>query len=1175
MAAILPTDLDVLEEHEIPQEFDRKAVLAFIAKTRDAQGAELANAQTVFRLLCDVLKVDPPALKKAGADNPYCFEADVKDGKDSRRMDAYKRGHLIFEAKQGIDPAGLGGHTALAHTKVGHSKNPKGAGVRGTRDWRDKMSSGRIQVGRYAAAVTRRGDPKPPFILLADLGHRLWIWSSFAPDATDDYGDFDEVAGFAWEQLAEPRVFRFLRLIFTAPRDLDEEAAGQRITAAIAADISRLAVALEKREKPDVVGDFLMRCVFTMFAEDVGLLPKRLFIDRVEKWIADKKSGKQDTFVRGLRALWKRMDAGGDLDSGERLRQFNGYLFKNCEPIDLTIPELEILHAAARANWRRVSPAIFGTLLERALSKEERHRLGAHYTPEPYIRRLVDRTIIAPLRAEWDLVRAKMRDATTKSKSPAEGKKKARTLGADFRTKLASIRVLDPACGSGNFLFVALKELKRLEGEVERTLIAIGGYQAPMDYEGSSVHPVQFFGIEVKPWAAKIAELVLWIGYLQWQTSAGRLHRMADPLIKDLHHIEARDALISWGKRTKLLDEDGQPVLRAVGVTDKKAERRMVEVERLTNVKVAPWPEVDFIVGNPPFLGNKRMMDVFGPGYVDAIKGAFPDVPGSADFVMWWWWRAAELVANGKLRAFGLVTTNSITQTFNRTIVAEAMEKKGLRVAYAIADHPWYDEGAAVRIAMSVAAKAPTAALIGAVVDERKTRSAELDLVRVDEHRAEAIHADLSTGAQVLSAVPLKANDGLSFQGITLVGEGFRLERDEVVALGYRPESLPSVLRRYLIGRDIVQRPIERYVIDFDGLTEANARGSHPALFEHVVTKVKPQRDAQNDRQRKEKWWLFGRSGADLRRALGNLDTYIATCRTSKHRLFVQVPTSVLPDTKLVAIALPGPEFLSILSSRVHVAWAMSTGGFLGVGNDSTYNHLDCFGRFPFPVLSDGARARLRALGDSLQQHREARQRESPDLALTDMYNVLEKVARGEKLGTDDEGVATKSLVHTLLDLHRQIDRAVLEAYGWPTDISDEEILTKLVALNAERAKEEAQGIVRWLRPEFQAPQAGTAATLPGAEATPAKAKPAKASTKQSDESVKWPADLPSRIGAVIAALRALEGEATTSELGARFKGAKEEDLAHVLSCVLASERIARVEDEHGERWLLSAAAAV
>lgn len=1172
MAAILPTDLDVLEEHEIPAQYDRKAMLAFIAKTREAQGAELANAQTVFRLLCEALKVDPPGLKKAGADNPYCFEADVKDGKDSRRMDVYKRGHLIFEAKQGIDPAGHGGHTALAHSKAGHSKNPKGAGVRGTSDWRDRMSSGRIQVGRYAAAVTRRGDPKPPFIILADLGHRLWIWSSFSPDAADDYGDFDEVAGFTWDQLAEPRVFRFLRLIFTAPGELDEEAAGQRITAAIAAEISKLAVALEKREKPDVVGDFLMRCVFTMFAEDVGLLPKRLFIDRVEKWIADKKAGKQDTFVRGLRALWKRMDAGGDLDSGERLRQFNGYLFKNCEPIDLTIPELEILRAAAGANWRRVSPAIFGTLLERALSKEERHRLGAHYTPEPYIRRLVDRTILAPLRAEWELVRAQMRDATTKSKTAAEGKKKARALGADFRKRLAGVRVLDPACGSGNFLFVALKELKRLEGEVERALIALGGYQAPMDYEGESVHPVQFYGIEVKPWAAKIAELVLWIGYLQWQTSAGRLHRMVDPLIKDLHHIEARDALISWGKRAPVVDDDGKAVLRAVGVTDKKAERHMVPVERFTSVKVAPWPEVDFIVGNPPFLGNKRLMDVLGPGYVDAIKGAFPEVPGSADFVMWWWWRAAELVAKGKLRAFGFVTTNSITQTFNRAIVADALEKKGLRLAYAIPDHPWYDEGAAVRIAMSVATKAPSAVLFGAVVDERKTRSAELDLVRVDEHRADAIHPDLSTGARVLSAVPLKANEGLSFQGITLVGEGFRLERDEVVAFGYQPERLPPVLRRYLIGRDIVQRPSERYVIDFDGLTEANARASYPALFEHVVVNVKPQRDAQNDRQRKEKWWLFGRSGADLRRAMFELDTYIATCRTSKHRLFTRVPTTVLPDTKLVAIALGGAEFLAVLSSRVHVTWAMNTGGFLGVGNDSTYNHLDCFGRFPFPILSAAARERLRSLGDALQQHREARQREHPDLALTDVYNVLEKVARGEKLSAADEAVATKSLVHTLLDLHRQIDRAVLEAYGWPTDISDEEILAKLVALNAERAAEEARGVVRWLRPEFQAPQAGVEATLPGGDAKAPKSKPGKADSRPTDDVMKWPGDLPARIAAVVAALRALDGEATTSELGARFKGAKEEDLAHVLSCVVASERVGRVEDaQGGERWLLRA----
>ncbi len=1165
MPAILPRALDLLEVHEIPAEYSATRMRAFVERTRGAQGAELANAQTVFNLLCEALQVPPPSLKDAGAHTPYCFEADVLDGAAHRRMDVYKRGHFIFEAKQGADLVDTAG--ALQASSKGHAKTPKGTGVRGTKVWRDAMSSGRVQVGRYAAAVTRRGDPKPPFLLLADLGHRLWVWSSFSPDAVDDYGDLEELAAFAWEELADPRVFRFLRTVFTDPRSLDEDAIGQRITAEVADLVGALAVQLEKREPGDVVGDFLMKCVFTMFAEDVGLLPRGLFTERLDKWIADKQSGREGTFVRGLRALWARMDAGGDLDSGERLRQFNGYLFKQHEPIDLTLGELEALRRAAAADWRRVSPAIFGTLLERALTPADRHRLGAHYTPEPYIRRLVDRTMMGPLRAEWTLVRAEMELAERTAKSPAAGRKRAAALGAAFRKRLAGVRVLDPACGSGNFLYVALKELKRLEGEVERALEAAGGYQAPMDYQGESVHPVQFHGLEVKPWAAKIAELVLWIGYLQWQTSAGRLGRMPDPLIQDLHHIEARDALITWRAKEPVLDEHGKPVLRAVGVTDKKAVRRMAPIERYLGVQRAAWPQVDFVVGNPPFIGNKRLMDLLGSGYTEAIKVAYPEVPGTADLVMWWWWRAADLVAQGKLRAFGFVTTNSITGSFNRGVVAEAVDRKKLRLGYAIADHPWYEEGAAVRIAMTMATKAAGPSVKGTVVDERKTKAAELESVRVEEREVPAIHPDLSAGARVTEAVPLRANEGLCFQGMNLVGEGFRLTREEVAGHGYDPDALPAVLRPYLIGRDLVQKRQERYVIDFYGLEPDDARRAHPTLWEHLVKHVKPEREKNNREIRRRKWWLFGETVGRLRRAATGVSQYCATCRTARHRLFSTIPTEVLPDTKLVAITLEGAEFFAVLSSRVHLVWAHSKSGFLGVGNDPTYNHSDIFESFPFPDMPPAVRVRIRARGEAVEHHRRERQRENPDLGLTDIYNVVEKLRRREMLADPEKAVATRAQIHTLVQLHDELDRAVLDAYGWPNDAADDDLLTRLVALNQQRAAEEVRGVVRWLRPEFQAPEADAQTALPEAGG----AKPSRTRTKAPSAN-RWPADLPGQIAAVLAALDVFGGEAPLAALADGLGGAPTESVSMVLECLLVAQRVARTSDEDGaERWVLRA----
>lgn len=1151
MGSVLPSSLDRLEQHEIHADYNAKTLGAFVKSTREAQGAELANAQSIFRELCAALKVKPPKLKSAGADNHYCFEADVVDAGKQRRMDVYLRGHFIFESKQGVDPGAKGA-----------PKGPRGAGVRGTDAWRDRMTAGRLQVGRYAVAAVKRGDPKPPFIVLADLGHKVWIWSSWSKDPVDDYGDFEDDAGFAWDEIAKPELFRYLRLLFDKPEELNDEARGQRITAEIAEKISDLAKPLEKRAKPDVVGDFLMKCVFTMFAEDVNLLPPRMFSNLLEGWIADKKSGKGETFVRGLRALWKRMDTGGDLDTGERLRQFNGYLFKQHDPIDLTIPELEALREAARADWRKVSPAIFGTLLERALSPAERAKLGAHYTPEPYIRRLVEHTILGPLRAEWALVRAEMERARQTAKTVAEGRKKAVALGTAYRKKLATLRVLDPACGSGNFLYVTMRDLKRLEAEVERALLATGGYQRPLDFEGSSVHPVQFHGIELKPWAAKIAELVLWIGYLQWQTSAGRLGYMQDPLIKDLHHIEARDALIKWTMVRDLVDDDGAPVLRAAGVTDKKAARTMVPVREYQGVRVAAWPEADYIVGNPPFLGNKQMNDLLGAGYVDAIKAAFPDVNGSADLVMWWWWRAADLTAKGKVKRFGFVTTNSVTQPFDRVVVTEAVEKKGLRVTYAIPDHPWYDEGAAVRIAMTVATKDPEPAVLGRVADESRTRAADLEHVRVDEREVPEVHADLTSGANVTAALPLRANEGICFQGITLVGEGFRLDTSDLERLKVSPKA--PVLKPYIIGRDLTQRHEVRWVIDFHGLTSEQAAAKYPTLFNHVVREVKPQRMKQNDAQRKSKWWLFGRSGVDLRAGLAGLQRYIATSRTATHRTFVFVDGATLPDTKVVAIASSDAALLGVLSSRVHALWADRAGGWLGVGNDSTYNHVDCFAKFPFPDLTKSQRESVAKLGEAIDAHRKARQRSDPELALTDLYNVLAKLRAGATLTVDDERVRTQGMVDTLRELHDTLDAAVLDAYGWSAQLSDDDLLAKLVELNARRAAEEQKGTVRWLRPEFQAP--GAAVQIETVTSKVPKVKPPKAVARP-----RWPKSDPPKYALVVEVLAALHGSAPLEDILSAIEGAEINDVVNVLACLAAAQRTALVDDGDGPRWILRA----
>lgn len=1201
--ALLPPSLDALEAHEIPPEYDSAALRKFIDETKLSEGAELANAQSIFSQLCTALKLPAPKLKKAGADNSYVFEEDVKDGKRLLRIDAYKRGHFIFEAKQGINAKTGTAKGTPAKTRTGHTKNAKGAGVRGTTEWLDAMRAGRHQAGNYAANVVLRGDPKPPFLLVADVGHCLWIWSSFSVDAKDDYGDFEPLARFSWEDLHKPEVARLLRQIWLEPNELNEEARGQRITSKIATLISQLAVRLENRSiDSEEVGDFLMKCVFTMFSEDVGFLPLGLFTQRLKTWEQEARNGHPERFVRGLRALWTKMRDGGDLESGDTIRHFNGYLFRDPDPIKLDAEEIDVLLTAAKADWRRVSPAIFGTLLERALSKKERHQLGAHYTPEAYIRRLVDKTIMAPLRAEWTATRAEMELLLRRGKDTAKATEDAIKLGHAFRLKLSSVRVLDPACGSGNFLYVSLKELKRLEGEVIRALYAAGDRQDWFDMPGNTVHPEQFYGIEIKPWAAKIAELVLWIGYLQWQVSAGRLDRMKPPLLQDLQHIKNTDALISVQKTQTLLDDDGEPILRARGVTDKKSERKMVEVEQLVGVKMTTWPDVDFIIGNPPFLGNKRLSDVLNPGYVEAIREAYPEVPHTADLVMYWWWRCAELVRqrseatkkpddtapkskdnkgkSPKSKApknqkatplslrFGLVTTNSITQKFNRAVVEQAAESGSVKLDFAIPDHPWYDEGAAVRIAMTVGAAEAQNPTIGRVVNEAKTKAADLDYVRISETQVSEIHPDLSTGAKATSAQSLLANERLCYQGVNPVGEGFRLSPKELHELGYSDKNLPPAIKKYIIGRDLAQKPEERFIIDFYGIEPEEAQKAYPLLWERIIRLVKKEREHNNRESRKKNWWLFGEPVGKLRAALADLKVkYIATCRTARHRVFQFVDVAVIPDTKIVAIALQEDHWLAILSSRAHVAWALRSGGWLGVGNDSTYNHIDCFGKFPFPSLNKTQLESLTSLGDRLEKHRKNRQQAHPELTITDMYNVLVKVRAGVALNADDDKIRDKALIDTLKQIHDDIDSTVLAAYGWPQNITEPELLQRLVELNATRAQEEAQGITRWLRPSYQAADGPT--IMDPNESEPESNPPTKSPTKRKPapkaSTLTWPSDMPARIRILTEFLRAAGEPMETGVIASAFKGAKIDDVDITLRCAAAADAIIMTETGDGE----------
>lgn len=450
---------------------------------------------------------------------------------------------------------------------------------------------------------------------------------------------------------------------------------------------------------------------------------------------------------------------------------------------------------------------------------------------------------------------------------------------------------------------------------------------------------------------------------------------------------------------------------------------------------------------------------------------------------MYWWDRAADALAKGNVRRFGFVTTNSITQNFNRRVLTRHMQanKKPISLVMATPNHPWtkaVSGSAAVRIAMTVGQKGDR--VPGTVLMVEKEADLNSDEPRISySARHGVIASDLSAGPATSSAVVLRANADMAHQGVILLGEGFRLTPAELPLLGLDRKSLPPTVRPYLIGRDLVQRPEQRYVIDFHGLAAHEARTLYPKLFGVVLERVKPQRDLVRREKRRDNYWLHAEPCTRMREATVALDRIVVTCRTAKHRLFSFLPAAYLPDAKVISITLRDADRLAVLSSSPHALWAERTGARLGMGDDLNYNHSECFGTFPFPDPSETTRARLRALGEELDATRKTVQAEHPDLTLTGLYNVLEKVRAGAALTDAEADVKARGRVLILKDLHDQIDRATADAYGWPHDLTDEQILEKLVALNAERAAEEAAGHVRWLRPDYQIPRFAKGAAAP------------------------------------------------------------------------------------------------
>ena len=1127
---------------------------AFIALWQGVTASELSTSQSFIIGLCELLDVPRP---HATPEQDYMFERPVTftyaDGtKSPGRADCYRRGNFVAESKK-------------LKSSVGSERFSR------------TLLEAHAQAQNYARALPAE-DGRPPFLLVIDVGTVIEVYAEFSRSG-GTYIPFPDPRNhrIALADLAKPEVRARLRLIWTDPDRLDPARISAEVTGIVSAQLAKLAKSLEEAgHSAEHVAAYLTRALFSMFAEDVELLPKGAFLGLLQT-----HREAPATMQNMLQALWNDMDQGGFSGAlAKNVLKFNGKLFKGADKVGysllLTTAQIDLLIKAAKANWRAVEPAIFGTLLERALNPTERHALGAHYTPRAYVERLVLPTVLEPLRAEWTNAQAAAlllvnEAAELDSKKQIEAKlAEARTEVRRFHHRLCTLRVLDPACGSGNFLYVTLEHLKRLEGEVFNQLDDLGDTQTKLMLEGETVTLQQLRGIELNPRAAALAELVLWIGYLQWQIRTFGNAGVAEPVVHNYGNIENRDAVMAWDARAPALDASGQPLTRWDGVTLKMHpvtgepvpdEAARVPQWRYSGARQAEWPAADFIVGNPPFIGGSTMRAALGDGYVEALRKAWPEVPESADFVMFWWARAAALVSTSQAQRMGLITTNSLRQTFNRRVVQAALDQS-TALTFAVPDHPWVDSagGAAVRIAMTVLQPGTHEGRLQTVTREAPGQDGEVT-VTLEEQRG-VIHADLTVGADVTAAVALQAHADISSRGVMLFGAGFIVTQEEAASLGN-----PSIIRGYRNGRDLTDKPRGVQVIDAFGLTADELRAQHPAVYQWLLDRVKPERDSNRDASIKKNWWLHGRPRSEIRPALAGLPRYIATVETAKHRFFQFLDASILPDNKLIAIALDDAFYLGVLSSRLHTAWALATGSWLGVGNDPVYVKSRCFETFPFPCADTGLTpeltGKIRMLAEHIDAHRKKQQAAHADVGLTGLYNVLEKLRSSEALTAKDKTLHEHGLVGVLRSLHDELDAAVLAAYGW-SDLhpitGPEALLARLVALNAQRAAEEAAGNVRWLRPAFQAPGQGqqtqvqqTGITMATQVAPAGKGKSIKSTAAQP-----WPATMAEQVKAVADVLAQAGSALDLDAIAAHFssRGRWRERLPAILDTLVALGQI-------------------
>ncbi len=1003
--------------------------------SRDGEN-ERQGAQAYFLDLCELLDVPKPGniSEEGGAGSGYIFEKQTLAlGQQRGFADVFYKGRFAWENKA-------------------PGKNLDGA-LR--------------QLLGYSLALDN-----PPLLVVCDR-HTIRIHTQFNghPSVTHT---------LPIEQLADPARRELLRRLWLDPNSFRPQQTNRDITEQAAKSFATLADGLRKRgpqtspereQYAEQIAHFLTQTLFCFFAEDVGLLPGRMF-----EQIVSNRHFTSKQLTETLQKLMDTMQSGG-VFGADVLPWFNGGLFKKVNVPKLEITDVTELRNAARLNWTAIDVSIFGTLFERGLDPAKRSQLGAHYTDPATIERIIEPVVRRPLLQNWKHSAHEIRQLLAKStKINDKSHKLAQAAYATFLQSLADFKILDPACGSGNFLYLGLKALKDLEHQVITEAESMG-LQRPVDL---ATGPANMLGIELSEYAAELARVTVWIGELQWRMEHGYPFK-DNPVLEPLDFIEHRDALLTW--------------------VDGKAQE-------------AQWPKVSVVIGNPPFLGGSKKRGELGDEYFEALKTVYKGrVPGFGDLVCYWFAKGLKAIETQGLGAAGFVATNSIRGGANRQVLDAIVAKS--RIFEAWSDEGWVNDGAAVRVSIICFGHSADAKLNGLQV--------------------ERIHADLTPGqiggsANLTTAQPLKESAATCFMGASkkapfdIEGE---MARDWLQKPNPHGKSNALVLRPLCNGIDLTRRWGDRWIVDFGtSMTEQDAM-----LFEspyaYVASAVKPTASKNRDKQVAKNWWRHARPRIDMRTALAALPRYIITAAVAKHRTFTWMHSAVLPDQATLATARADDTTFGILHSRFHEVWSLRMGTSLE--DRPRYTPTTCFETFPFPAgltpldtahqrttsIEGGALIPAGLEGQFFKQNQPLAGMESAQSAmnsvvfsasLKDIASAIaraaqrlhslrenwlnppewtqrlpevtplgmeaspypERITARNNLSQQDLQALTKRTltnlynqklegkVQWLQSAHEQLDQAVATAYGWsdytPT-MPDEEILKRLLALNLERAQ--------------------------------------------------------------------------------------------------------------------------